>query len=115
MNITTSKEIDGKKMVVTVDYPIGEDLNEAIQKYSEELVYSYYRAHAVVYIQNVVRRLMVAGKNEKEIQEEISKTVLGVARPKIVGDPVVAFTNRFQKLPDNEKKKILKKLQAAAK
>ena len=113
-SITTSKEINGEKVKVTVNYDFGENLDEARQKFGDEVVYSNYRAHAIVTIQSIVRRGIVAGKTPEAIQDEVSGVVLGVAR-RTSRDPVEAFYTKFQGLDKAAQADLIKKLKAATK
>jgi len=62
----------------TVEYNIGEDLNEAINLFGDAVVYSAFKQSAVIDVQAVIRRMLEAGKSEEEIQNYLSSYKLGV-------------------------------------
>lgn len=63
----------------TVEYDFGDDLQDARDKFGDEVVFSNFRQHAVVALQNVISGALKAGNN---VQETVGKWKLGVAKPK---------------------------------
>ena len=63
----------------TVEYDFGDDLQEATDKFGGEVVFSNFRQHAVVALQNVISGALKAGK---DVQEVVNKWKLGMAKPK---------------------------------
>jgi len=69
---------DGVERSVTVTYDLGGSLADSITLFGENVVKSIFDAKATIIIQDTVRRLIVAGKTDEEIQDYISKVKFGV-------------------------------------
>ena len=65
---------------VSVQYPLGENIQEAVDLYGEDTVYNLYIDKAVVQLQAVIRPMIEAGKTDEEIQSALSTYKLGVKR-----------------------------------
>lgn len=78
ISVSESKAKDAKK--VTIDYPIGETLQENVKAHGEQVVNELFSARAKVKVQDIVRPMLRAGKSEKEIQDEVSKLKLDEKR-----------------------------------
>jgi len=61
-------------------YEFGGTLDEAIELYGEEVVFSYYKAQARVHVQGKIRAMLRAGKSEAEVQTALDKHKLGVVQ-----------------------------------
>lgn len=78
----TVKLDDGKELVGEFTYDFGDNLQEAIEKFGEEVVYARFKAAVVVDVQGVARRLM-SGKEPKKgkaLQDAINEWKPGVQR-----------------------------------
>ena len=63
---------------VSVDYDFGDNLDEAVSVYGEEVVFSRYKAAAVIDLQAYMRNQIRAEKSEAEIRTAVSEWKPGV-------------------------------------
>ena len=107
-----ASEADGAREL-TIEYNLGENLDEAVQLYGKEVVHQNFVADTVVKIQGIMRRLMGGKepKNDKEIVAFFAewKPVLKSARGKSQLDKT---KDAYGKLSDEEKKVLLAQLKA---
>lgn len=97
---------DGKPVVVKFDF--GANMEEAADKYGDEIVFSYYKANATVCIQDVIRSGIKAGKSAQEIQKAVSAWVPGIKRRG--KSKSEKMKDDFQKLSEEEKAELLASL-----
>lgn len=64
----------------TVEIDLGQDLNDAVSKFGEELVFDYYQRQAVVQAQAAIRGRLRADKSKGEIQGEMTQWEPGKLR-----------------------------------
>jgi len=64
----------------TIEVQTGETAKESINMFGDEAVHTNSNANWVVTIQGGIRRLLIAGKSQDEIQKEIGETKMGVSR-----------------------------------
>jgi len=93
----------------TAEYDFGSNLQEAVAKFGEAVVYSNYIHAAKISIQAAMRRWMKAGLSEKDVADKVKGIVLGVQAERVV-DTTRAFLNRFEKMSPEEKNEILARL-----
>lgn len=109
-NVSTSKVIDGNKVVVNTEYNFGESLAEAVSLFGEEVVFDYFTANATVRLQAFVRTRIEARKSEEEIQEEANGWKPGVVQ-RSSKDPKESIVKDFAKLSAAQRAELLASLQ----
>lgn len=70
MKVTAEREGGAK---VEVDYDFGEDLDQLVNKFGADVVFSHARRSFVVTLQSFIRTQMDRGKSETEIQEAVNE------------------------------------------
>jgi len=78
ITVSESKAKDAKK--VTVDYPIGETLQDNVKSHGEQVVNELFSMRAKVKVQDIVRPMLKAGKDQTTIQNEVNKLKLDEKR-----------------------------------
>ena len=105
IEVTAKK--DGKE--ATVNFDFGVDLDDAVDQYGADVVFSRYRAAAKIDLQSVMRRYLEAGK---DCQDLLNIWKPGVTLERIV-DPKAAAKNAFAKMDAKEKADFLAELKAS--
>lgn len=105
VEITATKE--GK--TATINYDFGSNLQEMTEKFGEDVVYSNAKRAMTITAQGAMRRMLVAGKSQEEIQEKMSLWKPGVALERTV-DPVASLMRSWGSMSDEQKAEILQKL-----
>ncbi len=95
----------------TVNVDLGNDVQDAINKFGAEVVFSNFKANAVITAQSNIRRYLEKGMGQEEIQAKLSAWKPGVAMDRTV-DPKAAIMSKFAGLSAEDKKAILEKLMA---
>ena len=91
------------------EYDLGENIQDAISKFGEDVVFSYYKQKAVITIQSAIRGWIRAGKTSEEIQEKLNAYVLGVSH-RTRKDPKEKLLDLFKGMTTEEKKEFLRTL-----
>ena len=105
--IEATEKTSSKKIAVT--YNFGASLDEAIEKFGAEVVFSGFRRTSVITAQGVMRRLAKAGKSDAEIQAAITNWKPGVQAERI-SDPVARLKSMFSSMSAEERQKIMAEL-----
>lgn len=94
---------------ITVDYPIGETLQENTKTHGEDIVNRLFVAKAKIEAQDAARRMLKAGKSEKDIQNALSEFKLGQRQStkKSAKDKAL---DAYQKMTAEEKAEFVKNL-----
>ncbi|OQB10010.1 MAG: hypothetical protein BWY21_00574 [Parcubacteria group bacterium ADurb.Bin216] len=109
----TYKKGDVDKEAVIL-YDFGGNIQEAIEKFGEDVVFSNYLRAGKITIQAAVRRYLAAGVEGDALQEKVNGIKLGVAAERIV-DPGQVALNAFAKMTPEQQLEILQKLKAMKK
>lgn len=104
-------EITAKKGDVSASilYDFGEDVDEAIEKFGGDVVYSGFCKSSIIVAQAAIRRYLETGASEEQIQEKLADWKPGVAMTRVV-DPVGAILNKFGDMSDEEQGALIDKL-----
>jgi len=112
INAMTVVSRDGQdvELKAGIEYDLGESLEEAKDLFGEEVVYNMYKAQARISAQAQMRKLLVAGKSEEEIQSEMDKWVLGQTIG-VQKDKYAAVVDDFKNKSPEEQAAFIQKLQ----
>lgn len=105
--IEIKAKADDKEAVVT--YTFGETVEEMIELFGPEVVFSNARQAMKITAQSAMRRMLRSDTPEAEIQEKISAWKPGVQMERTV-DPVAAFKNKFVGMDQDAKKALIAEL-----
>ena len=67
---------------VSVDYDFGDTLAQAVEKFGEEVVFTRYKAAAVIDLQAYMRNMIRSEKSEDDIRSEVAAWVPGIRQSK---------------------------------
>ena len=104
-----------KEAKILVD--LGDNLDDAVARFGEDVVFSNYQANVKITVQGGIRRYLEAGKTQEEIQSLFEGYKPGVTLERVV-DPVAALASKFAKMSPEEQAQafadLKAKLEAAA-
>jgi len=109
---TYNDKESGDSRKITVEYNLGDSLDEAVESFGGDVVFSNFKAHASVSIQARIRSLAKQGKTDKEIQEDFKAWKLGVAS-RVRKSPVEKIADAYEKMSPEEQAAFIEKLRAA--
>jgi hypothetical protein len=98
---------------VEVPFDFGANLEDAKTKHGESAVFANYRKGATIEVQNVGRRLLIAGKPPAEIATVVSGHKLGTSM-RLPTDPKAAAMAALTGMTPEERKAFLRELQQMA-
>jgi hypothetical protein len=96
-----------KEATIVVD--AGENLQDARDRFGDEVVFSNYLANIKIGVQSGIRRYLEAGLSQEAIQEKFSNWKPGVTMDRVV-DPVATLASRFAKMTPEEQAAAFKEL-----
>jgi len=103
-----------KEAAVMVD--LGENVQDAISRFGEEVVFSNYIANVKIGVQSGIRRYLEAGLSQEEIQSKFENYKPGVTMDRVV-DPVAAMAAKLSKMSPEERaaafEELRRKIEAA--
>lgn len=111
--VEASKKIGDEDRAVEVTYNFGENVQDAIAKFGEEVVHSNFIRAAKITLQAIMRRGLEANKNEEEIASIVANWKPGVALERSF-DPLAALVNKMKDMSEDEIAATFEKLKAAA-
>jgi hypothetical protein len=88
-------------------FKFGKDLQEAIELFGEEVVFSNFRAQAKIKLQALMRSWVDKGKSVADL---LAQWKPGVQMERTPVDPLVAAENKFDNLSADEQQAFLEKL-----
>ena len=114
-------EISAKKEIVkddpssvktaTIIYDFGKDLNEMVEKFTDDVVFTNARASFKITAQSAMRRYLSSGLGQEEVAGKMAAWKPGVAIERTV-DPVAALLGKWGSMSKEEQADVLKKLKA---
>ena len=107
--ITAAKEVNGEKKTASIAKDLGENCQDAIDKFGAEVVHTNFKSAAKITAQAAMRRYMEAGKTAEEITTLMEAWKPGVAKDRVI-DPVAALVSRWDSYTPKEQQEILAKL-----
>ena len=96
---------------LTVSYDFGENLQDAINKFGEEIVFSNAVQSMKISLQALIRRGFDKGTEDSVIAQQAAAWKPGVAAQR-VADPVAAITQKWAALDPEARAELLKKLKS---
>ena len=112
--IKATKKIDGVEKAAAVAYDFGATLDEAVEKFGADVVFTNFKRTAVITAQAAIRRMMEGGKSEEEIATTMQSWKPGVALERTI-DPVASLVGKWDSYSKEEQDEILRKLKAKTK
>lgn len=110
MDITVSTK-EGAS--ITVNYAIGESVDENLKLYGEDVCNDALRASLILRVQGRVRSLINSGKTAEEINTALSGWKIGIVTRKGVS-PKEKIKGLYEKCSPEERNALLKELKATA-
>jgi hypothetical protein len=92
---------------------LGDNCQDAITKFGEEVVFSNFQSQARIRAQAIMRDMLTEGKTDEEIAQFMSAWKPGTTRERNV-DPTAALLNKFALLSPDEQQAYLTKLMEKA-
>ncbi len=96
---------------LTVSYDFGENLQDAIAKFGEEIIFSNAVQSMKISLQALIRRGFDKGVEDSQIAEQAAAWKPGVAAQR-QSDPVAAITAKWANLSPEARAELLKKLKS---
>jgi len=106
------KVMEEKSAVIMVNY--ADSLDEALEMFGEEAVLTNAFANWRVTLQAGIRRALVAGKSQDQIQTEFASAKMGVATTGARIDPITASLAKFKGMTPEEQAAYLEQLHILA-
>jgi len=97
---------------VEVEYDFGDNLQDAVEKFGEDVVFSQFKQKCKVALQAVLRNWLAAGVSDEEIQNKVQAWKIGLGPQK--KDPKQKLLEKFASMSDEEKKAFLAELKKMA-
>ena len=88
----------------------GASLDEAVEMYGEEIVFSYFKSHGTRNLQNSIRSILASGKTAEEVAKELADWKPGISR-RVSADPVGKFIKAFGNMEPEAQASMLQRLQ----
>lgn len=98
---------------VTVPYDFGANLDEMVEKFGKDVVFSNARQAMKITLQALIRRGIEAGKPDDAIVSEASAWIPGVQSER-KSDPISLITAKWGQLSEEDRREMLKKLKQMA-
>lgn len=99
---------DGTVVSGEFEYDFGNDLKDAVSKFGDQIVFGYFRAHAVVQAQAGARRCL---ESKSDLKAWAAGWKPGVSTPRIV-DPIAAAKAAYAKMDPAAKAAFLAQLKS---
>lgn len=107
--IKASKKIDGEDKAAAVAYDFGATLEEAVEKFGADVVFTSFKRTAVITGQAAIRRMLEGAKTEEEIVAAMADWKPGVALTGSI-DPVASLIGKWDSYTPEKQAEVLAKL-----
>lgn len=98
-----------KEATIMVD--LGDNVQDAIARFGEDVVFSNYLASVKINVQSAIRRYLEAGLDANAIQAKFENYKPGVTMDRVV-DPIAALAAKLAKMTPEEREDAFAKLRA---
>lgn len=105
--------IDTKKGAFS--YEFGDNLKEAVAKFTEEVVFGLFVSEGTVRVQSIAREALKGGATPEDTQAKLDEYTLGLAKPRARKDPVAEAQKAYTSMTPEEKIAHIAWLQSIAK
>jgi len=112
--VKSTKKIGDVEKEAVIYYDFGDNLEEALDKFDETVIFTNFRGAAKITAQGAMRRYLVAGKSPEEIVKLMANWKPGVALERI-SDPTAAFKAKFMTMTSAEQAAALSDLRDSLK
>lgn len=109
MEITAKKKINDEERAATIHIELGENLENAIELFTADVVFSNFVANAKITAQAAVRRMLETGLDSDAIQTRMNDWKPGQKLERIV-DPVASFKAKLAGMDEGERMALLQSL-----
>ena len=106
IEITARKMVDGVQQEAVIASDLGDTLEDAIEKFGDEVVFSNFKQSAKITAQAAMRRYLESGLDNSAIAEKMSAWKPGVTLDRTI-DPVSTLRNMLKGKTKKEKEQIL--------
>jgi len=117
MNVTTTCPKTDRSL--TIEYDFGENLQECVAKFGEEVVFTNARARMIIACQNAVRGFLSkegeAAMSDEDVAAKAAEWIPGVAVVREKKSAADKALDDFETMTDEERADYMKKLRARAK
>lgn len=101
-------------VTVVTEFEFGDNLADAVKKFTETVVFAHWRASVIIGLQNYMRALLKAGKGADEILATVKKEWKpGVRAP--AKSPVEKAQGLFDSLTPEQQDALIKRAQSGRK
>jgi len=100
MQVTIKDNKSGRS--ITVEYDIGNSLDEAVEKFGEDVVWQAAKSELLTSVRDRVRPKLVAGTSDDEIRADVATYKLGERASRIT-DPLAKIKSLLAKLPPDKR------------
>lgn len=107
--ITATKSIDGEERSATIVTDLGDNLQDAVAKFGDEVVFSNFKRAVTITAQAAVRRMLEQNFDQSAITDKMAGWKPGVALDRTV-DPIAVLKSKLAGMTPAEKKEMLKEL-----
>lgn len=94
---------------VTINFDFGSNLDEMVEKFGSDVVFTNARANMKITLQGVIRRYIAAGKSADEIASVCADWKPGMQMERTV-DPIAAARKAMANMDDESKQAFIEKL-----
>lgn len=109
--IEVSAKKTGFDTEVTIAFDFGKNIDEMIEKFGADVVFTNARANMKITLQGVMRRLIEGGKTQDEIAAACADWKPGVQMERTV-DPLAVARKAMSQMSDEDKQAFINKLLA---
>ena len=108
IEVTAKKTVGDDTMVAAVTYDFGENLDEMVEKFTDNIVFTNARANMKIVLQAGLRRCLEAGQDPAAFAAAWKP---GVQMERIV-DPIAAAKAKYATMDDEQRAAFLEELRS---